>query len=822
MPLTDMNALAAAWLVAPLLLIGSSCGIGLLVSSLSNLRLGAATAPAGLLATIVVVNTLLWLRLPAALVIALIVVGAVIGLLIGLRRVKGSRESRADEHGIKGDNETGSEWNPVITGAIAATVVWVGGMLPIVLMGRLGVLGYILNNDAAIHVAVVEVMRDHGAAGLSDPSVSTDVAGGLYTTNYPTGGQVPALLAAMLTKSPGFHVWSPVLVTCMAMIALVSTHLHKRFGSPQGIALIGSILAGGGYLTYSYMLQGGMKEVLLALSIPTIAALAILAREANLAPRSLLPTALGIASLPSVMSLGGFVWLAPAALAFGAICITSPPTGLSRLKTLAIVLAVGLTACALAAPAIISSVAFTSENSAVISDQDQIGNLLGPVPWQESLGVWFSHDYRSGQPQFFPRINGALVVVLFALSLIGLGSSIRRRNWELPLALFAAASAALLLTVKYSIYFEAKAYVVLAPLMALAVGFGLTTVYSLPPLRRPAIALTGVIAVASLLSIAFTYPTVWYTPQQRFDELASIAGRLAGKGGVLVSDREDYARVILERNNTRQPWQSYPTAVLGLRNPGLIGDSTLTADVDDYLDGLLREVDWIVDRRRPAGSRPPGNFDLAWETGSYTVWRRVERAPRERLPIGDASTFWNDRFDCRADAASAFVKRAQNRRVRVAVSGERPVLLRNRDRRFYGSFGIGPNKELLQRLNTVAVIAAEPSLRAGVKYDVFLRGSFNRGFEHVINGKQGGAIQDDLGLWAGWQRLSSFTAQGDERDRSTMFGLEKGLWRPGSMRSDLVGYTAYVPSESRSKVIELDGDRLPQMCGKRLDWVELL
>ena len=602
MPLTDMNALAAAWLAAPLLLIGSSCGIGLLVSSISNLRLGAATAPAGLLSMIVVVNTLLWLRLPAALVTALVVIGALIGLWIGYRRVMESRRARTGEHTTDAGADSNSNWNPVVTGSIAATVVWIGGMLPIVLMGRLGVLGYILNNDAAIHIAVVEVLRDHGAAGLSDPSVSTDVAGGLYTTNYPTGGQVPALIAAMLTKSPGFHIWSPVLVTCMAMIALVATHLHKRFGSPQGIALIGSILAGGGYLVYSYMLQGGMKEVLLALAIPAIAALAILARERDLAPRTLLPVALGIASLPSVMSLGGFAWLAPAALAFGTICVVSPPAGLSRLKTLAIVLAIGLAACVMAAPAIVSSVAFTSENSAVISDQDQIGNLLGPVPWKESLGVWFSHDYRSGQPQFFPRINSAFVVVLFALALIGLGTSIRRRNWELPLAVFSAASAALLLTVKYSIYFEAKAYVVLAPLMALAVGFGLTTIHSLPPLRRPAIALTGVIAVAALLSTAFTYPTVWFTPQQRFEDLASISDRLAGKGGVLVSDREDYARVILERNNTRQPWQSYPTAVLGMRNPGLIGDSTITADVDDYLDDLLGEVNWIVDRHRPAGS----------------------------------------------------------------------------------------------------------------------------------------------------------------------------------------------------------------------------
>jgi hypothetical protein len=52
-------------------------------------------------------------------------------------------------------------------------------------------------------------------------------------------------------------------------------------------------------------------------------------------------------------------------------------------------------------------------------------------------------------------------------------------------------------------------------------------------------------------------------------------------------------------------------------------------------------------------------------------------------------------------------------------------------------------------------------------------------------------------------------------------GLDKSNLRPGSRRYDITGPLAFVREPPTEAIREIDGRRGSELCGKRLDWVEL-
>lgn len=813
MPLTDASALVVAWLIVPALVVLIAAGLGVLVARLSSMRLGFITLPAGLLAAIVWANGLVYLHLPPEVVLVATLLPAAAGLALAARgawpkwpKERARRLWRSDA-GVA---------------VVVASVAWLLGMLPLIASGRLGVLGYLFNNDAAIHLAAVETLRDHGAAGLTKPAISGEFAYGVFTRGYPTGSHVIVMLAAMATKAPAWHLWTPVLTTMLAMLSLSAFHFFRDFKAPLPVAAIGSLLAGTGYLVYSYMLQGGLKEVMFAVCLPTTIALAMLSYEHGLRPRTLLPAAIGIAAMLSVFGTGSAAWLAPGAITFAALCTLRPAAGMSRGRALSTAALAGAVGLSLAAPTIADALRFVSGSRSVFGDPNQVGNLLGPVPWYESFGIWLQHDYRASRPEWLPDLNFALIGLAGIVGAIGLAGAVLRRSWTLPLALASAAAAAAVMVARLSIYFEAKSYVVLAPPIAIAVGFGVTELIRRRGVSRVVGIAAGVLLAGfAAISCAATYFTAWHTPNSRFAELAAIGNRLAGRGPVLVSDREDYARVLLERNTVYEPWQTYNVAVRGLRDPQLVGDPARSADTDDFTDAILRKVRWIVVRDVPGGSRPPGDFSLVSTGRHYSVWHKTGPDPKEHLPVGLAGEFWAGRLDCSAKPVRDFLARAQGGAVRIAPGGTAPVEVKTAGRISLGTITGGPLPNTLERLGISAALIARPRLVPNARYDTYLMGQFNRGFTHIANGKHTGYVHDDLGLISSWQWMGSFVARGNGKDMSTMLGFEKGIWRPGALRPDLVGSTVFVKRESRPPVT-VTAAQARRYCGERVDWLERL
>lgn len=811
MPTTDLSAMAMAWLVAPAVLLVVSMGMGLLTGRISRTDLGFLTIPTGVLALVTIANGLLWLHLPPLIVVVAVMIATAAGFTLAYR----GEDARW----------TALLRNDLIRPAtLAACVTWVVGMAPLVLFGRVGVLGYIFNNDATTHIAIIEVLRDHGVGGLIDPATVPEIANGIYPDGYPTGSHALVMIAAMTTRAPAFHIWTPAIVFILACTTLTAFEYHRRFGSPRVVALAGSVFAGSCFLMYNYMLQGSLKEVLAAMAVLTTSALAVKAYEQKLAAPPMIPVALGIATMFATLGFGSVFWALPAAAAFVLICVVKPPSGITRKKAVIGAGAAAAFSVLLAAPLIAQAISFLLASNEILASKDEIGNLLGPLPRREMLGIWFNHDYRHAVPERMAGINSILSYTALAVAALGTGAAIVRRAWALPFALAISSIAAVVMVARLSIYFEAKAFVVLAPAVSIAIGYGIAyAVGGLRALRLPAY-VTGVVLLgAAAVSLFFVYLSAWFTPTTRFEELKAAATRIEdGRASVLIADREEYGRVFFENNLAYEPWRVYSTAVKGLRIPGEISDPMRMPDIDEYLDSFVAKMNWIVVRRHPGASRPPGNFEFAWTGRYYEVWRRRGARPAERLPLGDPSTFWASPLDCGSQAFRGFMQRASGGKVRVSTGGHKPIEIGESDRLNFGPYSDFPLPGFIHRDGANSVIFAEPKLDRGATYDVYLRGHFNRGYSMSINRRSHGVVHDDLGLFTGWHPFGSFTAKGRGSDIITLVGLEKGAWRPGSLRPDVIGSIALVPRTPARRVVTLDADEVERFCGERIDWLERL
>jgi hypothetical protein len=574
-----------------------------------------------------------------------------------------------------------------------------------------------------------------------------------------------------------------------------------------------------GYLPYSYLAQGGTKEVVTALTIYGTVALFMKGAMERFGWRALLPAAVGAAAAIHNLGLGAIAWLGPAGAVIAGVLVWRPPRGHTRLATAGALGVCGLAALVIALPSILSSIDYLNHSEDLLLNPAQIGNLVGPVPWSEAFNIWFAYDYRLPKPD---RETLTAIGILLAALLAGIGllAAIARRQLVLLLALFTGLAGMIVISSRYAIYFDAKSYMALAPALGLMTAAGVLSLWRRRSQceRIGGLVLGVIVAAGVLVSDAYVYAGSWTTPKDRFQEMIDIGKQFRGEGPMLINEREEYSKYFLRDS---QPWESWGSwqPDRGLRFSTVPAVPT-TPDFDYYTSEHMARFRLLLERRRPGGSLPPSNFKVVHETEHYRVWRRVADPPREHLPLGLKGLSGTSHLDCSDPAARSLIRRAQRpgAKVRAAFAGELPVVTGPGLWEQFADWGLTPTEGFVSWRSGFAV--ARPPLHRG-RYTTYLQGSFGPGIRVYIGEKQLGEAFGDLGIQDGWQPLGVATVK---RDNPTvvLLGLEKSALRPGSRRYDMVGQLAFVPEPQGERVKEIDGRRARQLCGKRLDWVELL
>jgi hypothetical protein len=497
-----------------LAIFGCSALVGQAVFALCGRRDPSLLAPAVGLAALLAVA---WaaVRLPGEGTAAAIAVGVVTlaGIEVVHRRTSGVVDA------LRGMAL------PVVVAAVVC------GSLPFLVEGRFGILGTGLNPDMSQHLFAAETLAAGGAERL-------------ISEGYPLGPHALVVAVSELGVST-VHGFNGLMIavasaTCLAALAPAE---YVRLALPKRIAA--ALLVGFAYLLASNYVQGAFKEqieamVLLAFAI-ALAGVIRFWNDPEAGPRALRAVPLAVLAIGAVYSYSfpGLAWLVGAlgvwAVAELALAVRRGGVGsaTAALRSVAAPAAVAVGVLVVAVAPEIGRMLDFAKFETFDPDGAGLGNLFNRLSPLEALGIWPSGDFRvepgdGAAPAAAFWLGGAFAAAVLATGVV---AWVRRHSLAVPAALAAAAILWLYALVGGTPYQEAKALVLLAPLVAIVSA---RAVFNGIPL---ALALAFCVAAGGSSALALANGQVG--PSGYTTELAELADELPRDGSTVVTAPAD-------------------------------------------------------------------------------------------------------------------------------------------------------------------------------------------------------------------------------------------------------------------------------------------
>ena len=754
-----------SWVLFPLVLAAVGLGWGSLVEWAGGGRgAGALTIPLGLAAAIVVAG--LFTQFSFSAPAAVPVVAAIGG--VGLLRAW--RHSRLPP--------------PAIAAAIGALLVYGA---PVILSGQATFLGYVRLDDTSTWFAFVDQFFAHGRSLSALPAstynllLSTDLVRG----GYPSGAFMLPGIGHALTGVDVAWIVQPDMAVCAGALALCAWELLEPAISSAWLRAFAAFVAAQSALLFGYAAWGGIKEVtgafLLALGLAATARMLSAPRPGW---REGIPLAVAGAALLDTLGAGAVVYVAPVGVAAGAMLVWRARGGLAELgRELAqgrIAAALGrawrhgglLTAIPLAAalmlPAWLTLSAYLRNNGAFSNTTDHAtayGNLTSALRALQLSGIWLAEDFRSLPKPPPSLLNSLLVWVCFAGAVLALGATLWRRRSGLALYVGTALAAIAILSLNGEApWIMGKSLAISSPAVLLA---GMAGGAILLGSRRVVPALAGILVVGGIAggvvwSNFLQYRNVTLAPHDRLAELADIGGRLAGHSPTFFNEYEIYGtRHFLRAGAPVSPAEYRPV------NLPTLGNAVLTkpawANIDAFGLVTLRPYPSLVVRVGPTESLPPSIYAPTYLGRYYQLWQQpAHPAVRVLLhyPLGDSTTnaycgiAENAPYSPRCPIAPASIPpcaavmslgrtAARNDAELRAYARTNPIVLRGTDTVWGSGWSNDSAAGTLTPVDTGATAIAHVNIPFGVKgWQLWLGGTFARGFDVAVDGRTVGSVSD--------------------------------------------------------------------------------
>jgi hypothetical protein len=513
-------------------------------------------------------------------------------------------------------------WRDLLAAAPVALLVAV----PFLAAGRGGILGVTVDNDMSAHLVFVEGFLSSQIASVNP-----------LPSDYPLG---PHALAALLARGLGIHSetafsgWTMAIPVLNGWIALAVARRASWFGKAVLATVVGIP-----FLIAAYYGEGSFKELALAGLV-----LAFVLVLAGCGPRlgrgRWVPVALLVGGIASVFSLPGLPWLLliGGLWVAGLLAIEIRRGGLREVRQAVRrelpALGVGLAVLVvLLLPQAARLWSFLSQGTGTGIEPSNLGNLLGPLPGWEALGVWNQADFRL--PTSWTLAAGLWTAFALALVLFGAYWACRRGRWLLPLAAGAAVAIWLVSNHSQSPYVSAKALVVASPLLLLLAVLPLADPGPLAGRGRRSQLAMALLGLVLLLGVgaadlrALRFSPVGPTDHAR--QLESFRPLIAGEPTLYIG-ADEFIRWELASA------PALPASYATIRNVPMRRQKQWeygqAMDFDLIPAATLDEYDWVVTSRDPAASAPPPQFRLARSTADFRLWKRTGPV-REHSILGE-------------------------------------------------------------------------------------------------------------------------------------------------------------------------------------------
>jgi hypothetical protein len=836
-------------LVYPIVLAILCVGCGLLVD-----RLCGAALPAGLLVTV-----------GAAALIALSQLSTYVAALAPATPYLMATLAAGGLALALGGGPPRARWRPTLRwvserrlALLSGALIYALALAPVLLAGRPSFSSYMVLADSAVHMLGADYLLHHGQSyGHLDLSNSYgQFVNAYYNAGYPSGADTLFGGSALLLGLPLIWAFQPFNAFMLATSAGPVWLLARRAGLRGGWAVAATVAAALPAMVYAYELFGSIKEITALPMILTLGALVTgPARWLRGPAAGAIPFGLVAGAGVSALGVGFGAWILAsclvAALALASErgqsrrALWSPRAALRRLAVrspapigvLVIVLLIG------AWPTWIdlSSSVRVSENIATTANP---GNLRAPLRPEQVLGVWLNRSYQLAPTGVARTLTDALIALSSVACLIGALQLLRTGRRTLVAWLALMLCVWLAISVGATTWVGAKALMLTSPVAALVAWAGVGALAARPgagALRRaPAALLALALAGGVIGSDVLQYHSSKLAPTRRYDELAAVGARFAGRGPTLFTDFDEYSLYELRALDVGGPNFAYPPAALAR----IAGGYGRPVDLDRAPPTALVRYPLIVTRRDPVASRPPAAYALAWQGTYYQVWRRRRAAPPAlvHLRLGGAAAQAHGALAGARVAADACARIGRLARGvgRLARGGlARGVFARAREDGLVAAaspavVGIALARTIHPRdwpLQRRSLLLGEGSLTAsftlphGGAWDLWLRGQ----------------LMPAVGLWVDGRRLGSLAGQldGNSLVLDTMMPLRASLAagahrlriaRTGSLLAAGDGSTAALDAifltpaadGGAHPLVSAAPERWRSLCGRPYDWVEVV
>ncbi len=513
-----------------------------------------------------------------------------------------------------------------------AIVVYAVALAPVLAVGRASFSSYMALADSAVHLIGADFLVSHGRdfGHLDLRNSYGRFLNGYYDTSYPSGADTMFGGSAKLLGLPLIWAFQPFSAFMLAVAAGPCWLLARNMRLGATWAALAALTATLPALVYAYELFGSVKEIAALPMLVSLGALVVTHRSwLGESPARAIPFALVLAAGVSALGLAFGAWALAAVLVLAALSIdqlagaSRPPRLPRRLLALAAVAALTLLIAAWPTWAELPAALRVAREIASTSNS---GNLHAPLRAIQLFGVWLNGSYKLAPVGAALLSTHVLVALAFASALLGSVHLLRIRARALFAWLGLTLLASLVVSESVTTWADAKTLVLSSPLVMLLAWGGVAALLSSP--RRPAARLaTGMLACVLvggvLVSDALQYHSSDLAPTARFEELASLNRRFAGKGPTLFTDFDEYSMYELRDLDVGGPNFVYPPPALAAAAGGY-GDSV---ELGRVAPRALLAYPLIVTRRDPAASRPPAAYRLLWQGSYYQVWGRRPGAP---------------------------------------------------------------------------------------------------------------------------------------------------------------------------------------------------
>lgn len=807
--------MVVVWVLFPLMLVAVCLGCGLTVNWASGgVMSGALFLPVGL-ALVIVAATLTTARADtASLTTPVVIVLALAGYGLSWRHW---RRLRPDP------------W------ALAVGLgVFVICAAPLVLSGNATFLGYFVDSDPAFHFALTTWLLAHGRDLTGVPPVTNSaflaVVHEYISTAYPFGADVALGAVRPLVGQDVAWIYQPYLAVIMAFGAVALDELLRGVVRVRPLRALCAFIAAQSGLAFAFYLEGSVKELAAALFLTVVVVLVVDLLRRPFRLRALIPLAVISVGGLDVYSVTILPWIGLPLAVLVVVAgwrerhLLGRGPGWRRAAVPAVAIVVLI---AIAAPVIGGASTFSRAVSGTLSGPGALGNLAGPLKLWELLGIWPNGDFR------FPALSYQNAYVLIGIALVAavLGAAWmvrhRRRAFGPLLLLSTNGLAAVVLLSRSGPYASAKILMIFSVTAVLTAMLGAIALIDVG--RRVE---GGVLAAAIVTGVLWTnflaYHDSSVAPQARFKELAAIDSRFSGKGPAFYDLWDTFAAYFLRDVSVSAPdtFAGPPPELAGLPSHPF-GQASLQWDPNDLDQSFLQSFPLLILGRSPFVSRPPANYRLAYRGRYYDVWQRTSSPTVIRhIPFTSGGAEPAPPASCQTITATAAAAARDHARLAYVPLVSLPTLiptkaLHSRQWTPFTAGTPGTPSDYLALGQHAGDAADFVSVPVAARYQVWVGGSLSRPVNVVVGRRFVGSVSRQIGTAGQYVLVGTVNLTAGEQP--VLVDRPPADLSPGNaVGGELLGPVVLVRGSAPPPVTEVAPSRARSLCGKRLEWLEIV